>query len=433
MYGLLTGGNLAKIAVIGLGYVGLTSAVGLSSLGHNVIGIDVNASKVDSLAKGVVPIYEPGMGSLMKKVVDKGNLNFSKSFDNLDSSVKFAFVCVPTPSTEEGDADLTYVRSAIETLAAKLSKGSVVVMKSTVPIGTSDSFAPSLESLGLDIASNPEFLQEGSAMFDFQNPSRIVVGARKKDVSLQVMNLYQSIEAPRLLCGLSSAETIKHASNSFLAVKLSFVNELAELCERTGANMSEVTEGMALDDRIGGKFLKPGPGWGGSCFPKDTLELAHSARSLGFEMSTVEAAISSNQRATKNVSSKVAALLERDLAEIKIAIWGLAFKANTDDMRDSPAMSVLEDLVKKGASVSAYDAIAKPINPKGYVLADSALEACRDADALLVLTESEEYKSVDPKAASALMSRDAVVFDTRRILDRVSWSEHFSSVKTLGN
>ena len=222
-------GKLARIAVIGLGYVGLTSAVGLSSLGHSVLGIDLNTSKVDSLKNGVVPIYEPGLSSLMEAAVEKGLLEFTNSFDFIDSSVKFAFVCVPTPATPQGEADLSYVQSAITTLTSRLSPGSIVVIKSTVPIGTSDSFASSLETLGLEIASNPEFLQEGSALSDFQNPSRIVVGALTEKVALEVMDLYSSLEAPRLLCGLSSAETIKHASNSFLAVKLSFVNELAFL------------------------------------------------------------------------------------------------------------------------------------------------------------------------------------------------------------
>ncbi len=424
---------MAKIAVIGLGYVGLTSAVGLASLGHTVVGLDVETKKVDSLKSGKVTIYEPGMEALMQSCFSAGDLTFHDSYEIIDASIEFSFVCVPTPSSKEGNADLQFLESAMQSLYSRLKPGAIVVIKSTVPIGTSSRFTKIAREHGIEICSNPEFLQEGSALRDFQNPNRIVVGSSSEHAASKVMDLYESIQSPRIICDLTSAETIKHASNSLLALKLSFVNELAELCERTGANMSEVTQGMALDIRIGSKFLNPGPGWGGSCFPKDTLELAHSARSLGFEMLTVEAAISSNQRATKSITSKVSELVGEKLKGTKVAIWGLAFKANTDDTRDSPAMSVLEDLVSSGAAVTAYDEIAKNVEPKGFVLANSALEACEGAEVLLILTESQEYKTIDPKRAAALMSKDAVVFDTRRILDRDTWTQHFNHVKTLGN
>jgi UDPglucose 6-dehydrogenase len=424
---------LANVLIVGLGYVGLASAVGLASLGHSVVGVDTNKSRIAQLNSGKLPIHEPGLEEAMTSAFEKGTLSVIDSIEQIEVEADYAFICVPTPSGHDGGADLSYVESAIKDLISKLSKGSIVVLKSTLPIGTGARFSKELENLGIEVASNPEFLQEGTALLDFHVPSRIVVGANDDLTAQRVMDLYETVEAPRFTCGLSSAETIKHASNSFLALRLSFVNELAELCERTGAKISEVTEGMALDSRIGNRFLNPGPGWGGSCFPKDTLELAHSARSLGFEMSTVEAAISSNQRATKTITSKVSELVGKGLNGTKIAIWGLAFKANTDDTRDSPAMSILEDLVSSGAAVTAYDEIAKNVQPKGFVLANSALEACVGAEVLLVLTESQEYKTIDPKRAAALMSKDAVVFDTRRILDRDTWNQHFNHVKTLGN
>lgn len=424
---------MSKILIVGLGYVGLASAVGLARLGHSVIGFDTNRSRIQQLESGEIPIFEPGLQDGMNLAFASGNLTVTSSPESSVAETEFAFICVPTPSSKDGGAELAHVETAIKALTPTLTKGSIVVLKSTLPVGTALRFADELQSYGIEVASNPEFLQEGTALSDFESPSRIVVGANHKITASRVMDLYEKIKAPRLFCGLSSAETIKHASNSFLAVKLSFVNELAELCERTGANMSEVTQGMALDNRIGNKFLNPGPGWGGSCFPKDTLELAHSARSLGFEMSTVEAAISSNQKATKSITSKVSELVGKKLKGTKVAIWGLAFKANTDDTRDSPAMSVLEDLVSSGAAVTAYDEIAKNVKPKGFLLANSALEACEGAEVLLVLTESQEYKTIDPKRAAALMSQGAVVFDTRRILDRDTWTQHFNHVKTLGN
>ena len=424
---------MAKIAVIGLGYVGLTSAVGLASLGHTVVGIDIETKKVDSLKSGKVTIFEPGMEALMQSCISAGDLTFHDSYESLDTSIEFSFVCVPTPSSKEGNANLQFLESAMQSLYSKLKPGAIVVIKSTVPIGTSSRYRKIAREHGIEICSNPEFLQEGSALRDFQNPNRIVVGSSSEHAASRVMALYESIQSPRVICDLTSAETIKHASNSFLALKLSFVNELAELCERAGASISEVSKGMSMDSRIGSEFLNPGPGWGGSCFPKDTLELAHSARSLGFEMLTVEAAISSNQRATRSITSKISELVGKELNGTKIAIWGLAFKANTDDTRDSPAMSILEDLVSSGAAVTAYDEIAKNVQTKGFVLANSALEACEGAEVLLVLTESQEYKSIDPKRAATLMSQGAVVFDTRRILDRDTWTQHFNHVKTLGN
>jgi len=424
---------LGKIAVIGLGYVGLTSAVGLASLGHSVIGIDTDSKRVEALRTGTVPIFEPGIQAVLKENLANGNLNFSDSYETLDSSTEFAFICVPTPSTQKGGANLDFVDSAINSLSSRLGKGSILVMKSTVPIGTSSRYESELKAHDIHVVSNPEFLQEGSALYDFQNPSRIVVGASNAIAANKVMSLYEKVSAPRLSCGLTSAETVKHASNSFLALRLSFVNELAALCEKTGASMSEVTQGMSLDSRIGSKFLNAGPGWGGSCFPKDTNELAHTARSFGLGMLTVESAIESNHLAIKNVSVAMVKLMGGNVSRKKIAVWGLAFKANTDDLRDSPAMRIVEDLVKEGATVLAYDPIAKPRESNLFILAESPLEACFEADGLLVLTESEDFKSIRPENVASSMTQNPVVFDARRILERTEWSKHFAKFRVLGN
>jgi len=423
---------LANCAVIGLGYVGLTSMVGLAHLGHSVIGLDTNENRVRSLLKGEMPIFEPGLLELFKSEKVLKNIELTNSYELIDEKIDFAFLCVSTPSAELGEADLKYFTSALLSLKERLRKGSIVVVKSTVPIGTCGLASQDLKSKGIHVASNPEFLAEGTAMKDFLSPSRIVVGAELPEVAQAVMDLYVDIDAPKLACGLSSAETIKHASNSFLAVKLSFVNELAAICEASGSSMEDVTKGMSLDSRIGEKFLKPGPGWGGSCFPKDTSELAFSARKLGFGMRTVEAAIESNHETINRVVQSVIALCDNEISGVKIAVLGLAFKANTDDTRDSPAIAVADALTKRGAVISAFDPIAKPHGLDQIRTVDSALEACDAAKVLLVLTEWPEFNLLNPGEVRSRMASNPVVFDARRVLDKAKWELEFSRVKVLG-
>ena len=423
---------MSKIVVVGLGYVGLTTSLGLASLGHSVLGIDVNKNRVSLIESGVVPIYEPGLQDLLKKQLLTGNFSVRDTYETVDPSFDFAFICVGTPSSESGKADLSFVLSALRSVAPRLAAGAIAVMKSTMPVGSCNDLALELASHALHVASNPEFLAEGRALIDFQQPSRIIVGAQSHETASKVMQLYADIEAPKLICSLTSAETIKHASNSLLAVRLSYLNELAELCELAGADVAEVTLGMSLDTRIGHQFLKPGPGWGGSCFPKDSLELASTARALGAQMQTLEAAILSNERATERVTNIMRDRLGGRLAGKRIGVWGLAFKANTDDIRDSPAMKIVASITRDGGIVLGYDPAAKPDQESAMKVAPSALEACRDADALLVLTEWDEFKNVDVLSVKSLMKKDPVIFDTRGILDFDRWSEVFGKFMALG-
>jgi UDPglucose 6-dehydrogenase len=424
---------LSKVVVIGLGYVGLTTGIGLANLGHSVVGVDLNVSKVEQINLGKLPIYEPGLEEMLRKVVADERFSAHSSYEPVDESVDFVFVCVATPSSVSGKADLSFVDSAISMVLPKLSKGTTVIMKSTLPIGTAQMFSGRIRDKGLVVASNPEFLAEGTALLDFGSPSRIVVGADDQAVAANVMSLYDGIEAPRLTCGLSSAETIKHASNAFLALKLSYVNELASLCVKTGAVMSEVTKGVSLDPRIGDKFLTPGPGWGGSCFPKDTVELAETAKSLGTPMLTVEAAISSNTMTKARVIERIEEQFVDGLSGVSIAVWGLAFKANTDDVRDSPAVDIIEGLLKRGTIVRAFDPMAR-VDPRDSLsIHTSPDEACRGVDALIVLTEWPDFELVNPSEMRVQMNTDPYVLDTRGILDRSRWSEVFPRFESLSS
>jgi UDPglucose 6-dehydrogenase len=423
---------LAKVAVVGLGYVGITTSLGLASLGHTVLGIDIDEVKVANLQSGALPIYEPGLEDLLKREISSGSLVLSSSFESVDSSLEFVFVCVATPSSKTGQADLSFVEAALESLAPRLNPGAIIVMKSTMPVGSCKKFAEDLKPYNLKVASNPEFLSEGKALFDFQAPSRIVVGVESEETGKAVMELYKQIDAPRILCSLTSAEAIKHASNSFLSVKLSFVNEVAELCELSGADVSEVTLGMSLDPRIGEQFLRPGPGWGGSCFPKDSLELVSTVQALGGRMPTLEAAIQSNSRTISRVTDVLRESLGGDLSGKRVAIWGLAFKANTDDTRESPAVKVAESIIQEGGLVFAYDPIAKPGKDSRISIGKSPLEVCSGSNALVVLTEWKEFGLVEASSVKAVMAEDPTIFDTRGILPFEVWSREFEKFHVVG-
>jgi UDPglucose 6-dehydrogenase len=423
---------MSEIAVLGLGYVGITSLVGLAKLGHNVLGLDTNSRKVSSLREGNIPIHEQGLKEVYGEELSSGRIQFSTSYEDLRGFTGIVIICVSTPTTEQGGANLEYLHSAVDSLIDVLSTGAIVAVKSTVPIGTCEALSGKLESRGIGIASNPEFLAEGRALEDFLEPSRIVVGASSKDVADSVMGLYTPIVAPRLICDLATAESIKYASNAFLALKLSFVNELASLSERTGADTPKVLHGMSLDERIGDKFLKPGPGWGGSCFPKDTRELVFTGKSLGAPLLTVEAAIKSNQDQMQSVATAVVKYLGENLSGIKVAIWGLAFKANTDDTRDSPSLAVSKSLSDRGAEVVVYDPLAKGDEINWLKMVESPLVACEGASALLVLTEWPEFTEVDPNLVKEKLTSAPLIFDTRRVLNPKKWSEVFGNFRVVG-
>jgi UDPglucose 6-dehydrogenase len=423
---------LTKVAVVGLGYVGITTSLGLASLGHSIIGIDINEERVANLKDGILPIYEPGLDELLRTEISSGNFALASNFDLVDASTKFVFICVATPSSNTGKADLSFVEQALRTIAPRLAQDTIVVMKSTMPIGSCRKFAEDLAPFSLRVASNPEFLSEGRALLDFQRPSRIVVGAEHEETALEVMELYKAIDAPRLTCSMTSAEAIKHASNSFLSIKLSYINEVAELCELSGADISDVTLGMSFDSRIGEQFLKPGPGWGGSCFPKDSLELASTAQALGGRMPTLEAAIQSNSRTISRVTDVVRESLGGSLLGKRVGVWGLAFKANTDDTRESPALKVAQSIVQEGGVVFAFDPMAKPWPDSGISVAESALDACAGADALVVLTEWKHFGLVEASAVKSVMNENPLVFDTRGILPFERWNSNFEKFHVIG-
>ena len=409
-----------KVAVIGTGYVGLTTAIGLASLGHEVVGYDIEPSKVDQLKAGILPIYEPGLDQMLTDVLVSGRLRATSKLAEAITDAEFVFTCVPTPQDEDGSADLSYVIAASSAMKDLLKPGAVVVTKSTVPVGSAQRVEAAIDRDDIHVASNPEFLREGAAVYDFQNPDRIVVGARSADVAQRVMDLYAKVECPKVLTSQPAAELIKYASNSFLAIKLSFVNDVAALCEAAGADSREVMHGMGLDTRIGNRFLEPGPGWGGSCFPKDTRPLASIADSFGLQIPLINAAIASNETAHKRVADRVMNALGGSLVGKTIAVLGLTFKADTDDTRESPAISVIERLIGRGGKVVAYDPMVNEYDLNGMALADSPVAAATGAQALVVLTEWAEFKSIDAKEILSAMS-GKVVIDTRNVFNQKTW------------
>ncbi len=413
-----------RIAVIGSGYVGLTTGACLASLGHRVVCADVDEAKVERLRRGVVDILEPGLPELVAENQAAGRLEFvlgaREAVGGRDGEpVEVVFLCVPTPMGEGGAADLAAVRSVAAEVRHLLPAGCVVVNKSTVPVGTAEATRKLLNRRDVEVVSNPEFLREGSAVHDFLHPDRIVVGCDAQDAAERVAALYSRLGAPTVLTDAASAEMVKYAANCFLAMKLSYVNALAELCDVLGADVADVTEGMGHDRRIGQAFLQPGPGWGGSCLPKDTNALVQVAAAAGIELPLVSASISTNERQRQIVVDKITDAAGGDLAGRRLGLLGLTFKAGTDDLRDSPALAVARLLRAAGAELTAYDPgcpSAVPGVTDGVTVADEPLRAAKDADALVVLTEWPEFRSLDWGAvAGALAGR--VVVDCRNLLD----------------
>lgn len=419
--------SMARIAVVGVGYVGLCTSAGFASLDHDVRSFDIDVNKIDRLRAGEIPIYEPGLTELVVEGVASGRLRFFTELEPAVVDAEFVFICVPTPQDEDGAADLSYVLAATQSLSPLLPAGATVVVKSTVPVGAAERVQSKLARADVAYVSNPEFLREGSAMWDFFNPDRIVVGSTDEQAATAVAALYQQPDLPLVVTTAASAELIKYAANSFLAIKLSFVNEMASLCEQVGADISDVTRGFGLDSRIGEKFLQPGPGWGGSCFPKDTRALLNISERSGVPSALVQAAIASNDQAFHRIVDRLTDALGGGLEGMRIAVWGFAFKANTDDTRESPALSVMRRLAARGAEVIAYDPIATLPPTVIAQQAPSALEAVRDADALIVLTEWPEFSDLSARDALAVM-RGTVVFDTRRVLS-ADWAQSSKLLK----
>ena len=410
---------MAQVCVVGAGYVGLTTASCLAQLGHTVVGIDVDAIKVDRLNSGIIPIVEEGLESITQQMLEAKRLVFQHGYSDSIKAAEFIFLCVPTPQDEDGSADLTYIREAATSLMPYLASNSVIVNKSTVPVGSTLVVEEIVRRDDIFVVSNPEFLREGSAVHDFLHPDRIVVGSSNKKAAQRVADLYQSLNAQVIICDPASAETIKYAANAFLATKLSFANAIAALCEHVGANIDDVMEGIGQDKRIGNQFLKPGPGWGGSCFPKDTRALVKIAESAGYDFELLRGVIDFNEIQFDRIVDKVRKAVGGNLAGKNIAVLGLTFKAHTNDLRDSPALRIVDQLKMQGASINAFDpTVTKPLPQTN--LCKTAIDACALADAILIATEWPEFASLDPSEIGTVVQSKNMI-DARNILDADLW------------
>ena len=417
-----------KIVVIGTGYVGLVSGTCFSEFGFDVTCVDKDEGKIARLTQGEIPIYEPGLDDLVKRNSEAGRLHFTTDLASHVPEADVVFIAVGTPTRRgDGHADLSYVYAAAEEVAENLHGYTVVVTKSTVPVGTGRELHKIISQTNpqaeFDIASNPEFLREGSAINDFMRPDRVVVGTTQPRAIEMMRALYRPlylIETPILFAELETAELIKYAANAFLAVKISFINQIADLCEEVGANVHEVAKGMGLDKRIGGKFLHAGPGYGGSCFPKDTLALVKTAEMHDIALPMVEGVVRYNDARKLAMADRIKDALGGDVGGKKIAVLGLAFKPETDDMRDSPALSILPQLVADGALVTAYDPAAmeeaKPLLPASITYASNAADTLPDADCVVVITEWNEFRALSAQRFASLMA-GRVIVDLRNLYD----------------
>jgi len=428
-----------NICVIGVGYVGLVTGACLADLGNHVICLNRNESKCDNLKRGIMPIYEPGLEEIVRRNYAAGRLDFTTSYDEALEDVEYVFIAVGTPSGAEGEADLAHVNQAAEGIARRLIRPVIIVNKSTVPIGTGDWVADIVREnipaadIEFSVVSNPEFLREGSGVYDFMNPDRIVLGSTNPAAAHRVAELYYSLQAPIIITDLRTAEMIKYASNAFLATKISFINEIANICEALGADVTEVARGMGTDRRIGPQFLGAGVGWGGSCFPKDVKALAHMASTHGAHPQLLRAVMEINYDQRKRVIQKLRDILGGFRGKT-IGVLGLAFKPNTDDMRDAPSIEIIHMLQHEGAQIKAYDPQA--VETARRLLAD--VEYCdnpyavaRDADALILMTEWNEFKQLDMMRIKETM-RQPILLDGRNIYDPRKMKETGFTFRGMG-
>jgi len=412
----------ARVAVVGAGYVGLSTAVALAHLGHRVTCGDVDVHKVRRLSAGEPTILEDGLADLLREGLDAGRLRFVVGAPSAVIGAEFVFLCVPTPQGPDGAADVAALEEVAAAIGPHLERGAIVVNKSTVPVGSTLLVERLLGRQDVAVVSNPEFLREGSAVHDCLHPDRIVVGAADPEAAARVGALFAATRAPLIVTDAGSAETIKYASNAFLATKLSFVNAVANLCEAVGADVRDVLLGMAYDHRIGFDFMRPGPGWGGSCFPKDTRALVFLAEQAGYDFHLLRAAIATNDEQLASVVEKIRAAAGGTLAGAVVAVWGLTFKAGTDDRRDSPAIEIVRRLLEAGAKVQAFDPTVSGEVPElggELSVAGDAYGACDGASVLAVLTEWEQLRWLDFEKVRGLLATPAVV-DARNLLDPAS-------------
>jgi len=411
---------MSRIAVIGAGQVGLTTAACFAALGHDVICADADASKIRQLGKGEVPFLETGLPELVEDGLRGKRLRFVTSGRDAADGAEFAFLCVPTPRGEDGGADLSIIDAVVREIAPVLDARSIVVNKSTAPVGTVRRIADVVRESGgpdVGVASNPEFLRGGTAVKDFLEPARIVIGADDPAVADRVQRLYDGVAAPVVVTGAASAELIKYASNSFLATKLSFVNAIANVCDEVGADIKDVTLGMGYDPRIGFEYMDAGPGWGGSCLPKDVAALVKTAEEAGYDLDMLRTVIAVNDAQRERIVAKIRAVCGGSLDGATVAVWGLTWKAGTDNVHDSASIDIAQRLIAEGAAVRAYDPVAGEAGAElGLQIATDAYECCTGADALAVLTEWEVFRVLDFDRVKSELAAPAIV-DARNVLD----------------
>lgn len=430
---------MKQICVVGVGYVGLVTAACFADLGNRVVALDVDEKRIANLKNGIMPIYEPGLDELVKRNVNAGRIKFTSSYAEALQGAEYAFIAVGTPSGEDGSADLKYVEAAAKSIAGNMSAPLILINKSTVPIGTGDWVADIVKKsqpkpIDFAVVSCPEFLREGSAIADFTNPHRTVIGSMDKDAANKVAHLHLPLRAPIVITDLRTAEMIKYASNAFLATKISFINELADLCEQVGADVKEVAAGMGYDARIGRHFLDAGLGWGGSCFPKDVEALAFMAKEKGLNPQILNSVMDINYERRQTAVKHVEKMLGGNLKGKTVGLLGLAFKPNTDDMRYAPAIDISNALIEAGANVRAYDPVAmqvaKPILPNIEMFADSYTMA-KDCDALMVVTEWNEFKQLDLEKIKGLL-KSPIIYDGRNIYEPNRMKEMGFTYKAVG-
>ena len=430
---------MKQICVVGVGYVGLVTAACFADLGNRVVALDVDEKRVENLKKGIMPIYEPGLEELVMRNVKGGRLTFTTSYEDGLKGAEFAFIAVGTPSGVEGNADLQYVEVAARSIAKTMTSSLIIINKSTVPIGTGDWVADIVKSaqpkpIEFAVVSCPEFLREGSAIADFMSPHRNVIGSLDKDAANKVAQLHLPLRSPIVITDLRTAEMIKYASNAFLAAKISFINELADLCELVGADVKEVAAGMGYDARIGRYFLDAGLGWGGSCFPKDVQALAYMAKERGLNPRILNEVMNVNYDRRKDVSRQVEKMLGGNLQGKTIGLLGLAFKPNTDDMRDAPSVDISNALVAAGAEVRGYDPVSRetatPLMPAVEIF-DDVYKMAKGCDALIVVTEWNEFKQLDFEKVKGLL-KTPVIYDGRNIYDPARMKEMGFNYRAIG-
>ncbi|HVL38708.1 MAG TPA: UDP-glucose/GDP-mannose dehydrogenase family protein [Fimbriimonadaceae bacterium] len=428
-----------KVAVVGTGYVGLVTGVVLAQLGNDVICVDNDAEKVEKLRQGIPPIYEPGVEELLKKGLQDGFLEISDSVADATRRSEIVFIAVGTPPGPDGTPDLTAVKAVANEIGKAIVDYTVIVNKSTVPVGSGDLVENIIRSHSVreglfDVVSNPEFLREGSAIHDTLHPDRIVIGAKKKEAAVKLVELYAPLEKPMYITDLNSAELIKYASNSFLAMKISFINAISRICELCGANVQDVAKGMGADQRIGNQFLQAGLGWGGSCFPKDVQGMIKTADNFGYDFRLLKEVVEINDDQTLHFVRRI----EKRLGGFEgkcLGLLGLAFKPNTDDIRDAKSLIIVEEVLKRGGRIKAYDPVAADNVRKLYPqieYAEGVYEAAEGVDALVMVTEWNEFKQIDLQRVAGSM-KERILFDGRRVYSKAAAEKAGLEYYTIGS